>query len=374
MQVFARAVLTRKMAPALVAAALLIVLAVAGILLDQPDWITPLLAVTIIVIGVMYGARGGFLAGLIACAAFVAWAVGHDGYDLSDFVNHRVLLFLALGVLTGYFAHGALGDYHVGQAVARGRIRRAMHHEQLVLYYQPVARADTGRVISLEALVRWDHPTRGIVPPGEFVPVAEGDRVTIWELTLYTLRLAIRECSEWQRQGFDVGVGVNLSSATIHREELIDEISDALSAAKLNPHRLTLEVTESAVMDAPKRVAAALAEVRSEDAAIAIDDFGTGHSSLARLEELPVDTLKIDQTFLKRADEDRRHAVLRSIVDLAHGLGLTACAEGVEDEATWDTLIGLGCDTVQGYAISRPMPADEVGSWLERNQSLAARA
>ena len=100
--------------------------------------------------------------------------------------------------------------------------------------------------------------------------------------------------------------------------------------------------------------------MQSGDAAIAIDDFGTGHSSLARLEELPLDTLKIDQMFLQRADEDRRHAVLHSIIDLAHGLGLTACAEGVEDEATWEALIGLGCDTVQGYAISRPMPADEV--------------
>lgn len=359
------------MAPAVVTAGLLVALVVSGIVLSEPDWLTPFLAVTIIVIAVMFGARGGFLAGLIACLAFISWAVGHDGYDLSDIVNHRVALFLALGALTGYFAHGALGDYHVGQAMARGRIRRAVHNRELILYYQPVAEATTGRVVTLEALVRWEHPVHGLVPPAEFVPVAEGDETTIWELTLYTLRLAISECSEWQRQGYDVGVGVNLSTVTIDREELIDEISRALAEVGLTPKRLTLEVTESAVMDKPAKVAKTLAEVRSEETAhIAIDDFGTGYSSLARLEQLPVDTLKIDQSFLKRVEDDRRHAVLHSIIGLAHGLGLTACAEGVEDVATWETLIGLGCDTVQGYVISRPMPADEVPAWLERNLKL----
>jgi EAL domain-containing protein (putative c-di-GMP-specific phosphodiesterase class I) len=238
----------------------------------------------------------------------------------------------------------------------------------MVLYYQPVAQANTGRVIALEALVRWVHPTRGLVAPGEFVPVAEGDPHTIWELTAHTLRLAINECASWQRRGLDVGVGVNLSSATIDRPDLVDEIGRILAEADLAPHRLTLEVTESALMNQPARVAEALAEMRSgESAAIAIDDFGTGYSSLARLEQLPVDTLKIDQTFLRRADDDRRESMLRSIINLAHGLGLTACAEGVEDVDTWRALVGLGCDTVQGYAISRPMPAAEVPGWLERS-------
>ena len=168
-----------------------------------------------------------------------------------------------------------------------------------------------------------------MVLPAEFVPVAEADPVTIWELTMHTLRLAIASAAGIAR------ATRSGSRSTCRRRDrppgLVDEIAKILSEAGLAPERLTLEVTESAVMDDPVKVAAALEEVRSGDAAIAIDDFGTGYSSLARLEELPVDSLKIDRLFLKRADEDRGQTMLSSIIELAHGLGLTACAEGVED-------------------------------------------
>jgi EAL domain-containing protein (putative c-di-GMP-specific phosphodiesterase class I) len=216
----------------------------------------------------------------------------------------------------------------------------------------------------MEALVRWHQPGLGVVLPAEFVPAAEGDGTTIWELTLHTLRLAIEQCREWGRQGYDIGVAVNLSVAAIEHPGLADEVAALLGKAGLEPERLTLEVTESAVLDSPE-LSPILERMRSDDSAIAIDDFGTGYSSLARLEELPVDSLKIDQSFTRRPDEDRRQAMLKSIIDLAHELNLTACAEGVEDRATWDLLIGLGCDTVQGYVLARPMPADQVPGWLD---------
>jgi EAL domain-containing protein (putative c-di-GMP-specific phosphodiesterase class I) len=352
------------MMPGIAAALLVVVLTVAGILLGEPNWITPLLCGGIALCGMIFGVSGGFAAAFIASAGFFGWAVA-DGVDTGDVVNHRHLLFYALGLLTGYFAYGVLGDYDVGRAVTRARLRRAIPRGEIVLHYQPVAEAGTGRVVDFEALVRWLHPERGMLLPEEFVPLAEGDRDTIWDLTLHTLRLAIEECGRWQQLGHEIGVSVNLSSATIDHAGLAEEIGELLDASALDPHRLTLEVTESAVMADPAKVAQALARVRAIDTAtIAIDDFGTGYSSLARLEELPIDTLKIDQLFMRRSDDDRRREMLRSIIGLAHGLNLTACAEGVEDRATWQVLIGLGVDTVQGYAISRPMPAEQVRSWL----------
>ncbi len=361
----ARAILTWRMAPALGVALLVLVSAAVGIALGYPDWITPLIALAVAAAGVMFGARGGFAAAFIASFAFLVWAVAHDGYDSGDILNHRHVLFFALGSLTGYFAYGALGDYHVGRAVARGKLRHAIKHGQLVMYYQPVAEARSGKVVSLEALARWHHPERGTVLPAEFVPEAEADPETIWELTMHTLRLAIAQCKGWHDQGYEVGVAVNLSVAAIDRPGLGDEIAKILSEAGLAPERLTLEVTESAVMDNPE-LGPALEEVRSaEGGPIAIDDFGTGYSSLARLEELPVDSLKIDRLLTQRSEQDRGQTMLKSIIDLAHQLDLTTCAEGVEDRETWDVLIGLGCDTVQGYALGYPMPADEVRAWLD---------
>jgi EAL domain-containing protein (putative c-di-GMP-specific phosphodiesterase class I) len=363
--VVARALLTRRMAPALASVLLVVVLAAIGIVLGYPDWITPLITVAIGLVGVMFGARGGFLAAFAASAAFLIWAIAHDGYDSGDIINHRHVLFFALGLLTGYFAYGTLGDYRVGRAVARTKLRHAIKQGHVVLYYQPVADAETGRVVSMEALARWEHPQLGTVLPAEFIPTAEDDAETIWELTIHTLRLAVDQCRRWQQDGYEIGVAVNLSVAAIDHPGLTEEIVGLLGEAGLQPERLTLEVTESAVMDSPE-LGPVLERMRSADSAsIAIDDFGIGHSSLARLEELPVDSLKIDQSFSRRSDEERRQTMLKSIIDLAHQLDLTTCAEGVEDRDTWDLLIGLGCDTVQGYAIARPMPADRVPGWLD---------
>ncbi|MDX6582382.1 MAG: hypothetical protein QOI10_1566 [Solirubrobacterales bacterium] len=365
----ARALLTWRMAPAMAASLLVVVCAVVGIVLGEPDWLTPVVAGAIAAVGMMFGVRGGFAAAFVASAAFLGWAIGHDGYDTADVINHHHLIYFALGLLTGYFAYGALGDYHIGRAVTRGKIRHAIREGQVVLYYQPVAQADTGKVVCLEALARWNQPGHGTVMPGEFVPAAEADEETIWELTTHTLRLAIDQCRRWHEQGYEVGVAVNLSVAAIDHPGLAEEISKLLAESGLAPERLTLEVTESAVMES-SALAPTLEKMRSSDStAIAIDDFGTGYSSLARLQELPVDSLKIDRSFMSNSDEDRSQTMLKSIIDLAHDLDLTACAEGVEDRATWDLLIGLGCDTVQGYELGYPMPPEQVPAWLDRDSS-----
>jgi EAL domain-containing protein (putative c-di-GMP-specific phosphodiesterase class I) len=363
--VVARTLFNRRMAPAVAAALAVLISVGVGIALGQPDWITAVVALAVAAAGAVFGVRGGLLAAFVASAGFLGWAIADNGYDSGDLINHRHLLYFSLGVLTGYFAYGLIGEYHIGRAVERTRLRHAIQHGQVVLHYQPVAEADSGKVVSLEALARWQDPHRGIVMPSDFVPVAEGDRETIWELTAHTLRLAIQQCRAWQERGYGVGVAVNLSVAAIDHPGLTEEITRLLAEAGLAPSRLTLEVTESAVMKSPE-LAPLLERVRStEGGTIAIDDFGTGQSSLARLEALPVDTLKIDRSFTSRPDEDRRKTMLKSIIDLAHELDLTVCAEGVEDRATWDLLIGLGCDTVQGYALGYPMPPDEVPGWLD---------
>ena len=366
------ALFSRRMAPGGLAAALVIVLSALGIVLGEPSWLTPLVAASIMLVATMWGPRGGFVAAFIASGAFFGWAIG-DGIQSGDVINHRHLLFYSLGILTGYYAHGLLGDYNLRKAVDRARLRRAIPRGELILHYQPLAEAGTGRVVAFEALVRWEHPDRGLLPPVDFVPLAEGDSETIWELTLHTLQVAIEECGRWEEQGLDVGVAVNLSPATVEHAGLVEEIAGMLEDARLSPNRLTLEVTESALVEDTEEVARALARVRSADTAeIAIDDFGTGYSSLARLEQLPIDTLKIDRLFMRRFDESNRGEMLSSIIGIAHALDLTACAEGVEDRDTWDALVGLGCDTVQGYALSRPMPPERVGTWLAAHDGVPA--
>jgi EAL domain-containing protein (putative c-di-GMP-specific phosphodiesterase class I) len=356
-----------------VATLAVIALTVIAIVTAYPLWVTVLIALAIVAVALMFGVRGGFAAALIATAGSVGWDLA-DGFQSHDLLNYRNFSFFAFGLVTGYFAHGVLGDYHVGREIARGRLRRAIHRGEIILHYQPVAEAESGKVVSFEALVRWQHPEKGTLLPADFVPLAEGDRATIWELTLHTLSAAIAECGRWQRGGCDVGVSVNLSPATIDNDELAEQIGEMLDLASLSPNRLTLEVTESAVMDDPATVAQVLGRVRAlNTAAIAIDDFGTGYSSLARLEQLPIDTLKIDRLFMAHASEEHRREMLQSIIDLAHGLSLTACAEGVEDHATWDALIDLGCDTVQGYALGHPMPAGDVTAWFQSSAAEAAR-
>jgi EAL domain-containing protein (putative c-di-GMP-specific phosphodiesterase class I) len=226
-------------------------------------------------------------------------------------------------------------------------------------------------VRSLEALVRWTHPQLGAIGPAEFVPLAEntgGSR----RLTNWVLSAAIRQMGEWRREGLEVELAVNLSASDILDPDLGDEILRLLRAERVEPGKLMLEITESAVMRDPQLAARNMQLLRIAGLRFAIDDFGTGHSSLSQLSVLPVDELKIDRSFIAQAASGSA-TILTSTIELGHSMGMKVVAEGVEEPGAWNLLRQLGCDFAQGYLISRPLPAAEVPAFVRRaNQLLPA--
>ena len=242
-------------------------------------------------------------------------------------------------------------------------LRRALERGELQLYFQPQAFIDGGRICGAEALIRWVSPEGETIMPERFIPLAEESGLS-HALGRWVLREACRHARQWELNGLDLQVAVNLSGAQVVHGDVVGDVCRALQESGLAPERLELEITEGFLISHADEGVGVLHELRELGVMLAVDDFGTGYSSLARLEQLPIDTLKIDQLFLRRFDESHRREMLRSIIGLAHALDLTACAEGVEDRSTWQALAGLGCDTVQGFAISRPMPPDQVDSWL----------
>jgi EAL domain-containing protein (putative c-di-GMP-specific phosphodiesterase class I) len=251
-----------------------------------------------------------------------------------------------------------------------GDLRTAISEDQLLLHYQPKANLGTGEIQGVEALVRWQHPTLGLLPPSEFIPVAEHTGL-IKPLTTWVLATALRQCRIWldeahSRGWNELSMAINLSTRSLLDDGFPEEVKAALDHWDVPAHLLELEVTESAIMTDPLRARRLLTELAELGVRIAIDDFGTGYSSLAYLKDLPVNQLKIDQSFVQHMHEDMNDAIIvRSVVDLGHNLGLQTVAEGVEDHATWDQLAQLGCDDAQGYFLARPMPPDELIAWLE---------
>jgi diguanylate cyclase (GGDEF)-like protein/PAS domain S-box-containing protein len=254
-----------------------------------------------------------------------------------------------------------------------GQVRRAIASGELVVYYQPKADAHSGRVIGLEALVRWQHPEHGLLGPGEFVPLAETTGL-IRPLTSYVLATALRDCRAWQDAGHDLSVAVNVSARCLVDLSLPVEIADLLGQHGIAPHRLVLEITESAIMSDPNRALEVLNRLHALGVRLSIDDFGTGYSSMAYLKNLPVHELKVDRSFVTHMRQQQSERVIvRSTIDLAHNLGLQVVAEGVEDRETWEELDLLGCDTIQGYHLAKPMSATTLTAWLvERPQPATA--
>jgi EAL domain-containing protein (putative c-di-GMP-specific phosphodiesterase class I) len=221
-----------------------------------------------------------------------------------------------------------------------------------------------GAVRGFEALVRWNHPRHGLLPPARFVPLAELSDV-IRPLTLWVLDEALRQQRVWRDRGCDVLVSVNLSARHLMDEGCATRIAESLARAGAEPTALELEITESAIIADPERARATLERVRALGVRVAIDDFGTGFSSLSHLKRLPLNALKIDVSFVRQmlaSAADR--AIVESTIHLAHDLGLAVVAEGIEDEATRDALRAQGCDEGQGYLVARPMPAAEATAWL----------
>ena len=244
-----------------------------------------------------------------------------------------------------------------------GELRGAVDDNQLLLHYQPKARLSDGAVVSVEALVRWDHPWYGMVPPAEFIPLAERTGV-MRPLTINVLDQALRQIREWSRLDLDLSVAVNISTQNFHDLLLPDEIAHLLARHGVPPRLLEIEITESMLIADPMRAMHILGRLSEMGIRLLIDDFGTGYSSLAYLKRLPVNGIKIDQSFVKQLTTDDNDAVIvRSTIDLARNLGLETVAEGVETTEAWDALRDLGCDHAQGYFLSPPLAADEFLQW-----------
>jgi diguanylate cyclase (GGDEF)-like protein/PAS domain S-box-containing protein len=251
-------------------------------------------------------------------------------------------------------------------------LRQAIESDQLTVYYQPIVNLKTGCADHVEALVRWIHPERGLLPPSEFVGLAEQTGL-IEPLTLWVLREALRRVKAWRDGGLDLDVSVNLSAWCFQDPHLVEAIAEQLLTLDVSAACLTLEITESTFMMDPDRAMCTLTSLHEMGVRITIDDFGKGYSSLSYLTHLPIDGIKIDRSFVLTMSRDVREStvVVRSVIDLGHNLGLQVVAEGVESAVHLQALAGMGCDMAQGYYMSRPLPADHIPSWMEnwRNTS-----
>ncbi|MDQ3385844.1 MAG: EAL domain-containing protein [Actinomycetota bacterium] len=266
-------------------------------------------------------------------------------------------------------------DHHAPERLTfLTELRQAVHLEQLVIHVQPKADLDSRVVTSVEALVRWDHPEKGIVLPSVFIPTAERSGL-IMPLTLSVLRAALGACAGWRDAGREIGVAVNLSPRTLLEPHLVDLASDLLHEYGVPSHLLTLEITESSVMIEPDRAIRVLSRLRAMGVQLSVDDFGTGYSSLSYLQRLPVHEVKIDRSFVtdmcRRPDDA---AIVRSIIDLGDNLSLGVVAEGVEDGETWARLSEMGCRSAQGYHLARPLPVDALLPWLADHETAPAPA
>jgi EAL domain-containing protein (putative c-di-GMP-specific phosphodiesterase class I) len=237
-----------------------------------------------------------------------------------------------------------------------------------VLHYQPKLALADDTVVGVEALVRWQHPQRGLLFPDAFIDLAESFGLMA-PLTLSVLDLALAQARTWADEEQRLSVAVNVSPSNLVDESFPDEVTALLTRHGLAPTALVLEVTESLLMEDRVRAATVLGRLRDLGVGISIDDYGTGYSSLAYLAELPVTELKLDRAFIgSMLDSPRNSAIVTSTLQLAHALGLVLVAEGAEDQQTVDALRALGCDLVQGYHVSRPLPPDQLARWLERRR------
>jgi diguanylate cyclase (GGDEF)-like protein len=245
-----------------------------------------------------------------------------------------------------------------------GEVRPALERGEFVLFYQPQIALRTGRVTGVEALLRWRHPQQGMIPPLHFISLIE-QTALVGPVTLHVIDLALRQSTLWRQAGLQLGMSVNLSARNLHDPELPAQIESLLACHAVPAAALTLEVTESAAMADPATAVRVLEALRALGVGVSIDDFGSGNASIAYLAKLPVGELKIDRSFVTpMCESPRDEAIVRTTIDLARHLGLHVVAEGIETPEVCERLAEMGCDTGQGYLISRPTPAEELTPWL----------
>jgi diguanylate cyclase (GGDEF)-like protein len=300
----------------------------------------------------------------------------HDALGLLQRAD--VAMYEAKRMRTGHEVYVSARDRHSRERLSlSGELRGAIASGQLCVEYQPQVELATGTVRGVEALVRWAHPSLGLLAPAQFLPLAEQSGLTP-PLTEFVLDRALEQIGERRREGFDLTVAVNLGPADLLDLGLPREVSSLLEARDFPPAALWLEVSENVVMADPERTVDVLARLRELGVGISLDDFGAGHSSLAHLKQLRVDELKIDRSFVLRMAEDAHDwAIVGSTIDLAHRLGLRVIAEGVETQASWDLLAECACDQAQGNFLRRPLTGDALTAWLRaisRPATIPARA
>jgi len=250
------------------------------------------------------------------------------------------------------------------QLAMMAELRHTLETDQLQVVYQPIVGFVEGEAMRVEVLARWRHPERGLIAPGEFIPLAERSGL-VKSLFSRVLAMTLAQCAEWKLANLPVQAAVNLSIRNLLDPELPRVIDQALERAGIPPEWLAFEITESMLMAEPNRVLRTLAELRDIGVQFAIDDFGVGYSSLAYLQRLPAYAVKIDRSFVGRMTRDRGSAeIVKVITNLGHALGMKVIAEGIEDQATYDACAAVGCDSAQGFFVGRPMVATAIPAWL----------
>jgi EAL domain-containing protein (putative c-di-GMP-specific phosphodiesterase class I) len=245
-------------------------------------------------------------------------------------------------------------------------LRSAIEGSQFVLHYQPIVELATGAIVSAEALIRWNHPRRGLLPPCEFIPLAEETQL-IQEIGRWVLQEACRQAARWQAEHGRIGVSVNLSSVQLEVADIVPQVAEALEESGLDPSDLVLEITETVLMRDTSATVDTLHRLKELGVRLAVDDFGTGYSSLQYLGGFPLDWLKMAKTFVDGLrDGAPGHALARVIADLGESLGLSVVAEGIELDDQYDRLVDLGCRYGQGYLLARPAPPEAIGELLAK--------
>jgi len=288
------------------------------------------------------------------------------GSERSTLVRHAdVAMYAAKRNNLGVLVWDDRYDQHSRERLSlMGDLRKAVDADELTLLYQPKIALRNRSEHHVEALVRWQHPARGLVPPAEFIPFAEQTGY-IRRITQWVMLRAIAQCATWRRDGLPMNVSINISARDLMDLQLPERFAALLQAHGCAAHWITFEITESAILDDPGNAVDNLSRLHALGCRLAIDDYGTGYSSLAYLRRLPVDELKIDKSFVMNMARDASDTmIVRSTIELAHNMGLTVVAEGVEDEGALERLRALGCDMVQGFLLSRPLTADEVAARL----------
>jgi diguanylate cyclase len=299
----------------------------------------------------------------------VGIALAEPGDDVETLLRHAdVAMYEAKGAHRPFARYESSHDANnLSRLVLLGDLRRAIAAGELILHYQPKVSTGTGMMNSVEALVRWQHPALGLVQPDGFIPQAENTAV-IHALTTEVLRLALSQVRTWAEAGRSIPVAVNISARSLLDPRFPAHVRELLDAHDVAPYLLCLELTETAVMTDYDLALVVLQALDTMGVSLSIDDFGTGYSSMSYLKTLPVKELKIDRSFVMgMANDPDSVVIVRSTIDLAHDLGMSVVAEGVEDRITRNALAAMGCDLVQGYEICKPVPAGELELWMVRS-------